>query len=151
MALPDKARDDEALRAALREAGLRATPARVAVLGVLRQGTGPMTHGEVVDRLERHGWDRATIFRNLVALVDAGFVRRTDVGDHVWRFETRADDGHQARGKGHEHAHFLCTGCGEVTCMPELELKLPRGGRVPQSVRSRSVEVQLRGLCDECG
>ena len=139
--------DEEALRTALRGAGLRATPARVAVLGVLRDGDAPMTHGEVADRLDGRGWDRATIFRNLVALVDAGFVRRTDVGDHVWRFEPLVVGGH-AR---HEHAHFLCTGCGEVTCMPELELKLPRGGQVPQSVRSRSVEVQLRGLCDECG
>lgn len=138
---------DQALRTALRDAGLRATPARVAVLGVLRGG-GPMTHGEVVDRLDGRGWDRATIFRNLITLVEAGFLRRTDVGDHVWRFEVLADDGH---GPSHEHAHFLCTGCGEVTCMPELELKLPRGGQVPQSVRSRSVEVQLRGLCDECG
>jgi len=139
--------DDEALRGELRGAGLRATPARVAVLGVLRRSGAAMTHGEVADRLDGRGWDRATIFRNLVALVDAGFVRRTDVGDHVWRFEPLAEGGH-AR---HEHAHFLCTGCGEVTCMPELELKLPRGGAVPQSVRSRSVEVQLRGLCDECG
>jgi Fur family transcriptional regulator, ferric uptake regulator len=142
--------DDEALRAKLRGAGLRATPARVAVLGVLRDGGSPMTHGEVADRLDGRGWDRATIFRNLVALVDAGFVRRTDVGDHVWRFERLAEDG-DGQPTGHEHAHFLCTGCGEVTCMPELELKLPRGGQVPQSVRSRSVEVQLRGLCDECG
>jgi len=150
MALADPHHDDEDLRTELREAGLRATPARVAVLGVLRDGGGPLTHGEVADRLEGRGWDRATIFRNLVALVDAGFVRRTDVGDHVWRFESLAEDarGHRT---GHEHAHFLCTGCGEVTCMPELELKLPRGGQVPQSVRSRSVEVQLRGLCDDCG
>lgn len=142
--------DDEALRGELRGAGLRATPARVAVLGALRDGGAPMTHGEVADRLDGRGWDRATIFRNLVALVDAGFVRRTDVGDHVWRFEPRAEDGHGQRST-HEHAHFLCTACGEVTCMPELELKLPRGGQLPQSVRSRSVEVQLRGLCDDCG
>jgi Fur family transcriptional regulator, ferric uptake regulator len=140
--------DDEALRTELRSAGLRATPARVAVLGVLRDGGTPMTHGDVVDQLEGRGWDRATIFRNLVALVEAGFVRRTDVGDHVWRFEVLVED---RRGQAHEHAHFLCTGCGEVTCMPELELKLPRSGQVPQSVRSRTVEVQLRGLCDECG
>jgi len=140
--------DDDTLRTELRDAGLRATPARVAVLGVLRGSGGPMTHGDVVDRLEGRGWDRATIFRNLVTLVEAGFVRRTDMGDHVWRFEVTTED---ADGEAHEHAHFLCTGCGEVTCMPELELKLPRGGRVPQSVRSRAVEVQLRGLCDDCG
>jgi Fur family transcriptional regulator, ferric uptake regulator len=150
MALANPPHDDDTLRTELRGAGLRATPARVAVLGVLRDGGSPMTHGEVADRLDGRGWDRATIFRNLVALVEAGFVRRTDVGDHVWRFETLADRG-PGPSRGHEHAHFLCTGCGEVTCMPELELKLPRRGQVPQSVRSRSVEVQLRGLCDDCG
>lgn len=137
----------EALRGSLREAGLRATPARVAVLGVLRGCAAPMSHSEVVARLDGRGWDPATIFRNLVTLVEAGFVRRTDVGDHVWRFEAVDGQGHSV---AHDHAHFLCTACGEVTCMPGLLLKLPRGKTVPHSVRKRAVHIQVQGVCDEC-
>ncbi|MCA9709616.1 MAG: transcriptional repressor [Myxococcales bacterium] len=138
----------EALRSSLREAGLRATPARVAVLGVLRAAAAPLCHAEVVDLLDGRGGDPATVFRNLVTLVDAGFVHRTDVGDHVWRFEAGPAQGVS---DPHDHAHFLCTECGEVTCMPGLLLKLPRGQPVPHSVRTRAVHIQVQGLCDECG
>ena len=37
------------LREDLRATGLRATPARVAVLGVLRTAAGPLSHGEIGD------------------------------------------------------------------------------------------------------
>lgn len=135
------------IRHELREAGLRATPARVAVLSVLRGSTMPMTHADVAERLEDHGWDRATVFRNLVALTEVGFAIRTDVGDHVWRFEAVSD---ASGAEVHEHPHFLCTACGDVRCVPGIEVKLSRGAQVPKSVRSRAVEVQLKGLCDEC-
>lgn len=139
----------QSLRAALHEAGLRATPARLAVLRALHDARAPLTHSEVVARLDDGGWDPATVFRNLGALVDAGFVRRTDVGDHVWRFEVLTDEA-EVGPDAHEHAHFLCTECGEVTCMPQMELRLPRGGRIPRSVRTREVRIQIHGLCDEC-
>ncbi len=138
---------DETERQLLRDAGLRATPARAAVLSVLRAAGNPRSHAEVVALLEGRGWDPATIFRNLVTLAEVGFLRRTDVGDHVWRFELVVEDD---QGVTHEHAHFLCKGCGEVTCMPEFELKLPRGSPVPRSVKARAVDIQLHGLCDEC-
>lgn len=147
-AVADTEHQQDLLRAMLREAGLRATPARVAVLAVLRAAAAPLSHSEVVARLDGRGWDPATIFRNLVTLVDAAFVRRTDVGDHVWRFEAV---GGEDDAVAHDHAHFLCTECGEVTCMPGLLLKLPRGKTVPHSVRTRAVHIQVQGLCDECG
>jgi Fur family ferric uptake transcriptional regulator len=129
----------------LRTAGLRATPARVGVLSVLRSARAPMTHSDVVDELDGHGWDRATIFRNLVTLTEEGFVSRTDVGDHVWRFEAVAEDQ-----PTHEHPHFLCTACGAVECIPSIEVKHRRGAKVPRAVREREIEVQLKGVCDAC-
>lgn len=135
----------EAIRDELRAAGLRATPARVGVLGVLRQAQAPMTHSEVVDQLDGYGWDRATIFRNLVALTEVGFISRTDVGDHVWRFEA-VEQGEPM----HEHPHFLCTACGTVECIPSIMVTHERGAKVPRAVRDRAIEVQLKGLCDAC-
>src|ERR1044071_10164046 len=81
-------RDDlETLKAAVREAGLRATPSRIAVLHLLRSTGSPVSHSEVVARLASQSWDPATIYRNLTDLADVGLARRTDVGDHLWRFE----------------------------------------------------------------
>lgn len=135
----------DAIRQELHELGLRATVARVAVLEVLREARSPLTHADVAEHLDVVGCDRATVFRNLVALAEAGLVNRTDLGDHTWRFE--AVD----RGKpDHEHPHFLCTSCGTVACIPGLEVRIPRGRRVPRSVKARSVEVQIKGVCDDC-
>ncbi len=103
-----------------------------------------MSHGEVADRLEHAAWDRATIYRNLVDLAEAGLLRRTDVGDHVWRFEV-IDSAHEAK----SHPHFVCTECGTVECLSDTTVALSPAN-TPRAVRQREVEVHLRGLCDVC-
>src|SRR5271169_654096 len=136
------------LRSAVRGKGLRATPSRLAVLEMLRASDSPMSHGDVADRLASQAWDRATIYRNLTDLAEAGLVRRTDVGDHVWRFEAVTGE-HEAVA----HPHFVCTECGTVECLPEIELavrRAPHASRPPRAVKQRQVEVHVRGLCDAC-
>jgi Fur family ferric uptake transcriptional regulator len=138
------------LRGAVRAKGLRATPSRMAVLDLLRASDSPMSHGDVADHLASEAWDRATIYRNLTDLAEAGLVRRTDVGDHVWRFEAVSDD-HEAGA----HPHFVCTECGTVECLPDIELavrasRTARSGKPPRAVKQRQVEVHVRGLCDAC-
>lgn len=135
----------------LRKAGLRSTGPRVAVLRWLSQSTTPVSHPELFEALADAGFDRATLYRNLVDLAEAGIVRRTDLGDHVWRYELRSsEDGHV----GHEsfgHPHFVCTDCGEVACLPGVAVKIvTTGTETPRSVRTRKVAVQLSGRCNEC-
>ncbi|HET9625145.1 MAG TPA: transcriptional repressor [Kofleriaceae bacterium] len=138
-------RDDvETLRAALRDAGLRATPSRIAVLHLLRAAEAPVSHSEVVAKLASQAWDPATIYRNLTDLSDAALARRTDVGDHVWRFEAIS-----GRHAGAAHPHFVCTECGTIECLPDLEYTVTRA-KTPRAIRQRRVEVQMRGLCDAC-
>jgi Fur family ferric uptake transcriptional regulator len=98
--------------------------------------------------MRRTGFDKATVFRNLVTLSEEGFLRRTDLGDHVWRFEAISDEG--ATGVTHEHPHFLCTGCGTVECIPSLQVTVSGRRGLPRAVRRRDIEVQLKGLCDAC-
>jgi Fur family ferric uptake transcriptional regulator len=124
------------------------------VLGWLENAGGPRTHAEVVEGLEAQGWDRATLFRNLTDLVAAGLVRRLDVGDHVWRFEL-VDEADQATtpaggaGHGAAHAHFVCTDCGEVQCLPALQVHAPEGAPA-RVLLDRSHEIQIRGVCAVC-
>ena len=66
---------------ALREASLRATAARVAVLKVLGAAATPMSHAEVVEALAEFGFDQSTLFRCLNEIADAGLVSRLD----LWR------------------------------------------------------------------
>ena len=59
----------------IREAGLRATAPRVAVLRLLIASDKPLSHTGVVEAIGEDGWDQATLYRNLVKLVEAGLAR----------------------------------------------------------------------------
>ncbi|HEY4181005.1 MAG TPA: transcriptional repressor [Kofleriaceae bacterium] len=136
--------DLEGLRKLLRAGGLRATASRIAVLEHLRtDAVQPRSHAEVAATLSSGPWDPATIYRNLLDLVEVGLARRTDMGDHVWRFEAVSDKHDEG------HPHFVCTDCGTVECLPELKLVMPRA-KTPRAVRDRKVELHLRGICDQC-
>lgn len=138
--------DADAVRRLLRGAGLRVTPGRVAVYRVLAETRAPLTHNDLVEATRPLGLDRATVYRNLVALADAGLLTRTDLGDHVWRFEIPRphEDAHPG------HPHFVCVTCGDVQCLDGLELELAALGRAPRALAQRDVEVQVRGVCDDC-
>ena len=145
---------NEAVRDRIRGAGLRCTSARVAVMQHLETATGPLTHAEVSEALSHLGFDRATIYRNLTELTEAALAARVELGDHVWRFEAkRAGGGH----KGDDHPHFVCTTCGEVSCLDDVQVaimprpgegkaaKKPAGGRI-----GLVTEVLLKGRCEQC-
>ncbi|MCL2625991.1 MAG: transcriptional repressor [Cystobacterineae bacterium] len=147
------------LREALRRAGLRATLARLAVLKVLMDTRSPVSHAELVTALEGCEFDRATLYRNLMDLTEAGLLERIDLGDHIWRFELRVLEGEKPQGrrrekvqerKGNSHPHFACTDCGQVSCLPEVTFKARAAFKVPKALSEQRVSVQIRGQCDDC-
>ena len=105
------------VRALLRGSGLRATPARIAVMVELRAAGSPLTHADLTEVLVPFGFDKATVFRNLNDLADAELVSRTELGDHVWRFEVIDPD----RPAGEKHPHFVCVECGTVKCLGDMD------------------------------
>jgi Fur family ferric uptake transcriptional regulator len=147
------------VKARIRDAGLRCTAARLAVMEHLGTAAGPRTHAEVSEALADLGFDRATIYRNLTELTDKKLVSRVELGDHVWRFELRRAGGHGPAGE--DHPHFLCTACGEISCLDDVRVAItpkPRSratassSRSPRPPRIHSVtEVLLKGRCDSCG
>ena len=134
------------LQALLRAAGLRSTAPRVAVLRHLKDIDAPLSHGEIFDALGSAGFDRATLYRNLMDLAEKGLIGRTDLGDHVWRFEIRK----QIAGHTIEHPHFVCTDCGTVSCLTDTSVRIARGNSSPRSLAGRDVAVQIRAICDAC-
>ena len=110
----------------------------------LRNAKFPLSHAELAAELMPLGFDKATIFRNLADLTDSGLILRTELGDHVWRFELR-DAEHPDNG---QHPHFVCVDCGSVTCIEERNLV-----KQLKSVNSKIgsvTEVLLRGHCKNC-
>ncbi|MDN3353736.1 Fur family transcriptional regulator [Actinomadura sp. DC4] len=91
----------------LREAGLRATGPRLAVVGALRALGGHRTADEVYAHLVRNdvAHSRMSVYNSLVALAGAGLVLRADVGRGAVLYE-------EARTW---HHHFVCRRCGQVS------------------------------------
>ena len=135
----------EQFKTLIRNAGLRATPARIATLKLLHGATSPLTHADVSAELDGLGIDKATVFRNLNDLVAAGLLRRTELGDHVWRFEVISEHDQNSG----SHPHFVCVDCGNVSCIDEVELTSSS-----EKIRKRFgevTEILLRGHCNDCG
>jgi Fur family transcriptional regulator, ferric uptake regulator len=137
---PRPLRDDD-LRQFLVERGIRVTGQRLVILRELARARVPVSHAELTECLAGPTLDRATIYRNLIGLHDAGVLVRTQLGDNIWRYELprskSADHG--------THPHFVCIDCGDVACLPESAVAI-RG----QFAGKRVTEVQLRGHCLEC-
>ncbi|MGB5892052.1 MAG: transcriptional repressor, partial [Thermoanaerobaculia bacterium] len=101
----------------------------------------PLSPGELLEaareKVPRVGL--ATIYRNLKALEDQGWLEVVSMPGQPSRYE-RA-------GKGHHH-HFLCRSCDsayEVAgCPGDLEPLTPPGFRL------ESHELLLYGLCETC-
>lgn len=144
-----KKQPSDAARGLLRQARLRCTPARVAVLEHIMAVGGPRTHAEVADALADRGFDRATIYRNLTELTEAKIFSRVELGDHVWRFEMR-------HGGVAEHPHFLCTSCGEVSCLDDVKVAITPKKRPAAAAKKEKrdigavTEVLLKGQCGRC-
>ena len=134
----------EKLKKRMRELGLRATSNRVAVLHELLQAATPLSHESLMERLGG-SHDVATVYRILSDLTEVGLLHRMDLGDRVWRYELH-DTYHDADA---HHAHFRCTSCGTVTCLPTLDV-VPRSGQLPEHLIGVAFQIQVTGTCGTC-
>ncbi len=130
----------------LKNAGLRSTAARVAVLQRLAVAEQPASHADVVGSLQDFAFDQSTIFRSLQELCDAGVVNRLELGDQVRRFELRTTAGTDEL----EHPHFMCVDCGKVTCLDDFSFRLSPGRGPRREQLGEITEVLLKGHCGDC-
>lgn len=139
-----QAEEIDEIRTLVRKSGLRSTSARITVIQFLRKATSPLTHAEIAEDLTPLGFDKATVYRNLIDLADAGLVKRTELGDHAWRFELRNPD----EPEDEQHPHFVCTECGSVSCLHDVDFNRSQNKQWSQVGTVK--EILLKGICHEC-
>src|ERR1700674_5662038 len=98
--------DTEAIKRSLGDSGLRCTPQRYAVMAFLMEQNRHPTAAEIFEAVNRVDprSSRATTYKNLRDLVEAGLVREVAVEGRAARFDA----------KGMRHHHFICDRCGNV-------------------------------------
>lgn len=131
-------------RESLREAGLRVTPQRLAVLGALGNAGGDHLSADDVWQQLPAGisMDRSTAYRVLADLSDAGLLTQVRFSDGVARFEMQS----------RAHHHAVCRQCGATEDLPAGLVK-----PLAAAVRRRSGFVVapdepllVRGRCAGC-
>lgn len=98
------------LEESLREAALRVTRPRLAVLDAVR--SHPHADTDTLIRATRQDLPTVSVqavYNVLKALTEAGLVRRIQPRGSVPRYETRSGD---------DHHHLVCRTCGAITDVP---------------------------------
>lgn len=119
----------------------RNTRQRGAIRRALQRADRPLSPNEVLAeaRTEVGGLGIATVYRNIRALVDEGWLATVELPGEVARYELG--------GKAHHH-HFHCRTCDRVFevegCPGSLQSLVPRGFALDGH------EVVLYGTCAEC-
>lgn len=128
----------------LRQAGFRATPGKIKLLGLLAKATEPLTVAEI-QRALKPAQDTVTLYRSLEALTKAGVVSRSELGHGHAHYELLV-------GKKHHH-HVVCTTCGAVEdiegcSVKELQDRIAKKSQKFTSIYSHNVE--FFGACQSC-
>ncbi|MHB1281631.1 MAG: Fur family transcriptional regulator [Acidithiobacillus sp.] len=129
----------------LRAIGRRITRLRIAVFKTLLEAEQPLSHPEVQQRLEASetgAIDRVSLYRNLEWLVQNGLAHRVTTDDRIWRFSARREE------TATQHPHFHCVSCGQVFCLPESSVPVPR---LPVDYSMIEMELVVNGVCARCG
>jgi Fur family ferric uptake transcriptional regulator len=134
----------EGAEATLRAAGIRPTPARVAVLGELSREPDDVTAQRLHSRLRQRGTrlGLATVYRTLDALAEAGVIDtlRHHPGEACYRL----------CGEEHHH-HLLCARCHRVVEIVDCRLErwLERVS-ADHGFLATGHRLEIDGLCGAC-
>jgi Fur family transcriptional regulator, ferric uptake regulator len=143
MAESDYQRAEEKFRDFLAGKGLRLTAPRRAVLRAVMEFDAHFGRNRLLGKLKGTGAHRATMFRALPLLVEAGIVRR---------MRERLDHWHYERVVGREHHdHLLCVACGRVIefTSPAIEREQRRLCK-KHDFEETTHSFIVRGQCSRC-
>lgn len=133
----------------LSHAGYRLTRARRAVVEVLTAKAVHLSADELLAELWQAGQrvSRASVYRALVALEQAGLVERVAVPRGPARFELIEPGGDGNR----QSCHFICGCCGRVIDLASCRVKaVQQAAKGQTDLPVETCQVRLIGLCDQC-
>jgi Fur family peroxide stress response transcriptional regulator len=131
------------IEARLREAEMKLTPQRFAVLDYLVRSSVHPTAEQISADLNRRfpRASRATVYNTLHALRDAGLVHEIYMDGAVARYDANIEP----------HHHFVCRICDRLEDVRPEALGAPPRYDLGPGYRVENFEVVMRGVCAACG
>src|SRR5262245_284378 len=129
----------------VRPAGGKRSSKRDFIVNAFLRQEGHLSADDLVDliRKEDRGISRATVYRTLQWMMDAGIARKVDFGEGRFRFE------HSYRHP--RHFHLVCKSCNQSFefLSSDIEALIEEVAAARKFVGKQSV-VQIYGTCEEC-
>ncbi len=133
----------EEFRGVLRKSGYKATPARLAVLSIIKQSKNPLSAQGVIEKL-KPDFDQATVYRTFKNLKESGIIRQIDLRHNHAHYEIANDK---------EHHHLVCIRCGRIEdvqkCgVEDMHSLILRSSKYFSEIRQHALEFY--GICKSC-
>ncbi|HSK09223.1 MAG TPA: transcriptional repressor [Vicinamibacterales bacterium] len=129
----------------LRPAGTRRSGKREFIVDVFLRHEGHLSADDLVELIRREDSriSRATVYRALQWMEEAGIARKVDFGEGRFRFE------HSYRHP--RHFHLICKSCGRSSEFLSSDIEaLIEEVAAARSFSARQSVVQIYGTCEEC-
>ena len=129
----------------LRPAGTKRSSKRDLIVNVFLKQEGHLSADDLVALIKRadHRISRATVYRTLQWMVDAGIARKVDFGEGRFRFE------HSYRHP--RHFHLICKTCNRSYEFLSSDIEaLVEEVAAARAFTARQSVVQIYGTCDAC-
>jgi Fur family transcriptional regulator, ferric uptake regulator len=129
----------------LRPAGGKRSSKRDLIVNVFLRQEGHLSADDLVDLIKRedHRISRATVYRTLQWMVDAGIARKVDFGEGRFRFE------HSYRHP--RHFHLICKTCNQSSEFLSSDIEgLIEEVATARNFAARQSVLQIYGECEDC-
>ncbi|MCX6739079.1 MAG: Fur family transcriptional regulator [Candidatus Parcubacteria bacterium] len=123
--------------------GYKATPARLAILGVFSEGCNPMNAEQVYAKVKKTGLDLVTVYRTLTLFEKSRLLRKVDLQKDSVYFELNTD----------HHHHIICMKCEKVSEFENADDSKLIKAALKQAKDFKSIShhsFDLFGLCNSC-
>ncbi|OHA07152.1 MAG: hypothetical protein A3J10_01840 [Candidatus Sungbacteria bacterium RIFCSPLOWO2_02_FULL_54_10] len=127
----------------LRKSGLRATPARLAVLALMEKSKHPLSTQGLIEKMAKDV-DQATVYRIVHDLVGRGIIRQVDL---------RHNHAHYERADAKDHHHLICMQCGRMQDITGCGVEHMYKGILQAAnwcAQVRQHALEFYGVCKTC-
>jgi Fur family ferric uptake transcriptional regulator len=129
----------------LKKAGLKVTPVRLEVLGIMCKAGKALSSHQVLESVSGE-FDRVSVFRTINTFVEKGIIHPIPTSTDFVIYSLCSDKC-QVQAHHDNHSHFLCNKCGSIFCFEDI---IPSEIKVPPGFKAEKAEIIISGTCDKC-
>lgn len=129
----------------IRRKGMRRTPQREAIVRLAFENDEHFTSEELFDRVRRKNINasRATVYRTIALLVEAGMLHEIDLGGDLKTYDPNFHD-------RPTHNHLVCVDCGKVIEFEDSHLELLNDCLTRRlGFRPKRQSIKIEACCEQ--